>query len=233
MRRSDSKDDLSEALAADKARALRLAPVSRETEQRLDRFVAVLLQWQRTTNLIAPSTVREIWTRHIADSLQLLPLVPDARRYVDLGSGGGFPGLVIACALAGTADSSIELVESNQKKAAFLREAARATGTAAIVNAKRIEDFVPGAQRADVVTARALAPLDTLLRLAHPLLQQGATGLFLKGQDVASEIQDATRYWEIEADLVQSRTNPDGRIVVVRQIGAANTFEAPPRMDHR
>jgi 16S rRNA (guanine527-N7)-methyltransferase len=233
MRRSDSTDDISEALAADKARALRLAPVSRETEQRLDRFVALLLQWQRTTNLIAPSTVREIWTRHIADSLQLLPLVPHARHYVDLGSGGGFPGLVIACALAGTADSSIELVESNHKKAAFLREAARATGTAAIVNAKRIEDFVPGARRADVVTARALAPLETLLRLAHPLLQQGATGLFLKGQDVASEIQDATRCWEIEADLVQSRTNPDGRIVVVRQIGAANTVEAPPRMDHR
>ena len=110
-------------LAADRARALVLTDVSRETTARLDRFVELLLTWQRTTNLIAPSTVPRLWTRHIADSLQLLDLAPDARVWVDLGSGAGFPGLAIACALTGRPGAVVHLVESNAKKAAFLREA--------------------------------------------------------------------------------------------------------------
>src|SRR6266853_3582408 len=150
--------------AADRARALVFTPVSRETLERLDRFVALLLTWQRTTNLIAPSTVLNLWTRHIADSLQLLSFVPDARIWVDLGAGGGFPGLVIACALADRPGAHVYLVESNHKKAAFLREAQRLTTAPATVHATRSEEFVASFEgRADVVTARALAPLKPLL----------------------------------------------------------------------
>ena len=124
--------DLDTRLSADRKKALALLNDSREIPpevmDRLDRFVAALLQWQATTNLVAPSTLPELWTRHIADSLQLLPLAPNAKHWVDLGSGGGFPGLVIACALADSPGSVVHLVESNLKKAAFLREAARLTG---------------------------------------------------------------------------------------------------------
>jgi 16S rRNA (guanine527-N7)-methyltransferase len=207
------------SLAADRARALRLIPVSRETSQRLDRFVDLLLQWQRTTNLVASSTLASLWTRHIADSLQLLPLAPTARHWIDLGSGAGFPGLVIAAALAETAGAEIHLVESNQKKAAFLRNAARHMDAAAIVHPVRIEDFARRFRgEAEVVMARALAPLDKLLRLAHPLLKTGAQGLFLKGQDVGVELTRASKCWTIESELVASKTNPQSRIVIVRNL---------------
>src|SRR5688572_2312483 len=119
---------------ADRARAFELTPVSRETSRRLDLFVEVLLQWQQKTNLIGASTIPHLWTRHIADSLQLLPLAPTARRWIDLGSGAGFPGLVIAAALADETGTEVHLVESNSKKAAFLREAARRIGAPAIVD---------------------------------------------------------------------------------------------------
>src|SRR5580700_11720150 len=114
-------------LAQDRRSALALTPVSRETVARLDRFVAELLTWQAKINLIAPSTVPKLWTRHIADSLQLLALAPHAKTWVDFGSGAGFPGLVLACALADTPGATIHLVESSTKKAAFLREAAKVT----------------------------------------------------------------------------------------------------------
>jgi 16S rRNA (guanine527-N7)-methyltransferase len=204
-------------LAADRARALALTPVSRETEARLDRFVALLLDWQRRINLIAASTEAKLWTRHIADSLQLLPLASHARRWVDLGSGGGFPGLVVACALAETKGAEVHLVESNAKKAAFLREAARVTGAPAVVHAARIEDFVDNAPDGiEVVTARALAPLVDLLATAYPLLQRGAWGLFPKGQTAAGELTSAGKRWNIRASLEVSRTDPQARIVVVR-----------------
>lgn len=204
-------------LAADRARALALIPVSRETEARLDRFVAVFAQWQRRINLIAPSTEPKLWTRHIADSLQLLALAPDARIWVDLGSGGGFPGLVIACALADTPGARVHLVESNAKKAAFLREATRVTGAPAVVHAERIADFVRHAPAAiDVVTARAVAPLGKLLAEASPLLKTGVIGLFPKGQDVGAELTEAPKYWQSHISLVPSRTDSRARIVVVR-----------------
>jgi 16S rRNA (guanine527-N7)-methyltransferase len=206
-------------LEADRARALLLTPVSRETTARLDRLVEHLLAWQRRTNLVAASTIPQIWTRHIADSLQLLPLAPQARRFVDLGSGAGFPGLVIAAALADEPGAEVHLVESNNKKATFLREAARHIGVSAIVHAVRIEDFGKTFKgQPDVVMARALAPLDALLRLAYPLLKTGARGLFLKGQDVEAELTQASKYWTIAAELVPSRTNPLSRIVVIRSI---------------
>src|SRR5215510_4908691 len=155
MSRSPPAPDLS----ADRAAALRLTPVSRETLARLDVFAETLLTWNARTNQIAPSTVPHLWTRHISDSLQLLDLAPAARVWVDLGSGAGFPGLVIACALADSPNAKVHLVESNAKKAAFLREAARLTRAPAVVHAERIERFVEVFEgRADVVTARALAP---------------------------------------------------------------------------
>src|SRR3954451_4935665 len=121
-------------IGADKAAALALTPVSPETEARLDAYVDLLLQWQARTNLVASSTLPQLWTRHIADSLQLLALAPDAKTWIDLGSGGGFPGLVLACALAERAGAAVHLVERNAKKAAFLREALRITGAPAIIH---------------------------------------------------------------------------------------------------
>jgi 16S rRNA (guanine527-N7)-methyltransferase len=206
-------------LAADRARALALTPVSRETIERLDRFVAVLIDWQQRMNLIAASTEATLWTRHIADSLQLVTLAPQARTWVDLGSGAGFPGLMIACALAETLGAGVHLVESSTKKAGFLREAVRVTGAPALVHAVRIADFVKNPPKnIDIVTARALAPLAELLQAAYPLLTTGAQGLFPKGQDVGSELTQAARCWNIQASLVPSVTDPNGRIVCVKGI---------------
>lgn len=207
------------ASGQDREAALRLTPVSRETERRLERFVALLLQWQANTNLIAPSTIPNLWTRHIADSLQLLALAPDARIWADLGSGGGFPGLVLACALAEKSGAVVHLIESNARKAAFLREVIRALTIPAIVHCERIEDFTKRESvTPDVVTARALAPLPELAGLVAPLLKKGAVGLLLKGQDVEAELTKSTKYWEMDVDLVQSKTDRAGRILVVRTL---------------
>jgi 16S rRNA (guanine527-N7)-methyltransferase len=207
-------------LASDRARALALTPVSRETTARLDRFVELLLTWQRTTNLIAPSTIPHLWTRHIADSLQLLELAPAARNWVDLGSGGGFPGLVIACALTDTPGAVVHLVESNAKKVAFLRAAQRATGAPATVHAERIEDFATAFREpAEVITARAVAPLKSLLDRCFPLLgTSGAVGLFPKGQNAELELGEARKSWNIKVNLVPSRTDPAARIVVIHEL---------------
>jgi 16S rRNA (guanine527-N7)-methyltransferase len=210
---------LSPELAADRSRALALTPVSRETLDRLDRFVAVLLEWQQRMNLIASSTEPKLWTRHIADSLQLLALAPQAQTWVDLGSGAGFPGVVLACALADQPEARVHLVERSTKKAAFLREAVHATGTPAEVHAVRLEDFVENlAAPVDVVTARALAPLAVLLTATYPLLKTGTLGLFPKGQDVDAELTEAAKCWSIQSSLVPSLTDSKARIVCVTGI---------------
>jgi 16S rRNA (guanine527-N7)-methyltransferase len=204
----------------DKAQAIALfgSTVSRETWARLEQLVDLLLSWQSSRNLIASSTIPHLWTRHVADSLQLLALAPDARRWIDLGSGGGFPGLVIAGALAGEPRAEVHLVESTQKKAAFLSTATAELSLPAIVHAQRIEDLVRTNQLGvDVITARALAPLERLIGLAIPLLKKGAIGLFPKGQDVEAELTQASKSWSIEADLVPSRTDARARIVIVRR----------------
>ena len=204
-------------LSADRERALALTAVSRETAARLDRFVELLIAWEKHTNLVARSTIPVIWTRHIADSLQLLDLAPHAKVWADLGSGAGFPGIVIACALADTEGAKVHLIESTGKKATFLREAVQVTGAPAVVHALRIEDFVDNAPESiDVVTARALAPLPKLLVLAYPLLKRGAVGLFPKGQGVDAELTEATKCWRLQAILVPSRTDSNARVVVVR-----------------
>jgi 16S rRNA (guanine527-N7)-methyltransferase len=203
-------------LARERAEVLAEFDVSRETATRLDRFVALLLVWQAKTNLIGASTISSLWRRHIGDSLQLLPLAPaHSRVWVDLGSGAGLPGLVIGCALADLEGVRVHLIESNAKKVAFLREAVRETAAPVTVHAARIED-TELAPPPDVVTARALAPLDQLLRLAAPMLIKGAQGLFLKGQDIERELTQATKHWNIDAEIVPSRSSATGRILRVR-----------------
>lgn len=218
------------ALAADKARALAMTPVSRETEQRLDAFVSLLIHWQNRINLIAPSTLPEIWTRHIADSLQLLMLVEDAKLWIDLGSGGGFPALPLACSLAEQPGVQVHLVESNQKKAAFLREAVRALELPATVHAQRIEDFAQHfSGHADIVTARALAPLAKLFPHAYPLLKTGTKALLLKGQDVGSELTEASKYWTIKCEMASSKTNPGSQILVLHGLEPRSGLPASER----
>ena len=204
------------ALAADKARALALTPVSRETEALLDRFVETLLLATEHQNLIGPSTIPTVWTRHVADSLQLLDLAPDAKTWADFGTGAGFPGIPIACALKDRPGAMVHLVESVGKKAAFLREAVAATGVPAQVHHMRAEDFPAShGDSVDVVTARAVSPLKVLFELAFPLITRGAVGLFPKGQDVDAELTEAARYWIIEAKKAPSKTSPEGAIVIV------------------
>jgi 16S rRNA (guanine527-N7)-methyltransferase len=207
---------------SDRDEALKLAPVSDDALARLDKFAALLTDWQRRINLVAPSTLPQVWTRHIADSLQLLPLAPDAKTWIDLGSGGGFPGIPVACALTQTPGAQVHLVESNGKKAAFLREAVRITGAPAVVHPERIENFGDSfGGNADVVTARALAPLKSLLDQTFPFIAKGAIGLFLKGQDVEAELTEAAKYWTVEVELKPSVTSRDGVIVVVRSLKPA------------
>jgi 16S rRNA (guanine527-N7)-methyltransferase len=212
-----SDPDLTATLARDKVAALRLAPVSRETVERLDAFVALLLEWQAKTNLVAPSTLPHLWTRHIADSLQLFSIAPHIGTWIDLGSGGGFPGIVVACALS-SVDGEMHLVERNGKKAAFLREALRVTGAPGAVHPIEIADFVDSfSAPADYITARALAPLKVLVDLSAPLIARGATALFLKGQDVEAELTEATRYWKLKHRLHLSLTSPGSFIVEVTE----------------
>jgi 16S rRNA (guanine527-N7)-methyltransferase len=216
-------------LPSDRAAALALTPVSREAEARLDRYVGLLLEWQAKTNLVAPSTLPTLWTRHISDSLQLLSLAPSAKTWVDFGSGGGFPGVVLACALAEMPGATIHLVERIAKKAAFLREAIRVTGSPGIVHPADIGDIVDRlACSVDCVTARAVAPLHQLIGFAEPLVRQGAKALFLKGQDVEAELTEATKYWKIEPRLHSSRTGGHGWIVeldrIERQIPSATAL---------
>ena len=209
----------------DKHAALALVPVSRETEARLDRYAELLQLWQAKTNLVAPSTLPALWTRHIADSLQLVRLAPGGRTWVDLGSGGGFPGIVLACGMADRADGIVHLVERNAKKAAFLREALRVTGGRGTVHLTDIGDFVDSfTGNVDCVTARALASLNVLLGFAEPLVQKGAKALFLKGQDVESELTEATKYWTISPRLQPSLTGP-GWIVELDQIAPRQAFK--------
>lgn len=202
---------------SDRARALRLTPVSRETEERLALLVAELERWQAAKNLVSGATLADVWTRHVADSLQIARLAPDAKTWLDLGSGGGFPGLVIGICLAEIPGGRIHLVESNSRKCAFLRHAARLTGAPVTVHAARIEDVIGDfTGQVDVVTARALAPLPQLLAWCKELLRTGTIGLFPKGQHLDAELTESSRYWKIQASTVSSVTDGAARILMVR-----------------
>jgi 16S rRNA (guanine527-N7)-methyltransferase len=182
--------------------------VSRETLGRLQAYVDLLVAWNQRLNLVGRGTIDDLWRRHMLDSAQLHALLPvSAKTLVDLGSGAGFPGLVLAI----MGGPHVHLVESDQRKAVFLREAVRVAGAAATVHAARIE-AVP-ALAADVVTARALAPLDNLLDLAAPFLRPHTVALFLKGRAAADELTLAGQRWKMAADLLPSQSDPTGTIL--------------------
>lgn len=197
--------------------------VSRETLDRLSAYAALLKRWQKTINLVAPSTLEQVWWRHFADSAQLMALAPpDARHWLDLGSGAGFPGLVLAILLGERAGARVTLIESDSRKAAFLSEVARQTGVAVDIWPQRIEKAATQYKvgEVDVIVARALAPMPRLLALAAPYFTEGTVGLFLKGREVQSEIDEARRQWDFAAELVPSITDRDGRIAVIRALRA-------------
>lgn len=190
--------------------------VSRESGERLETYVRLLEQWQARINLIGPATRDDIWTRHIADALQLLPLLPqDVRKLADLGSGAGIPGLILGIAQP----LEVHLFESNLKKSAFLREAARQTRAKAHIHSIRIEEAGSIAETigAQAVTARALAPLPRLLDYAAAFLENGAIGYFHKGQDVDAELTDATKSWKMQVEKHPSMTDSRGVILVVKE----------------
>lgn len=204
----------------------RAFPVTKGAIERLEAYADTLRLWQKRINLVAPSTLDDVWHRHFADSAQILDLAPlGARSWVDIGSGAGFPGLVIAILLADRqppASTRITLVESDQRKCAFLAEVLRKTGLGKTISVDilcaRIEAPPTRAKLApaDVVSARALAPLEKLLEMAIPLLDPRGRGLFLKGRGVSAEIAAAKRAVEFSYDLVPSRTEADAGIVVMQ-----------------
>jgi 16S rRNA (guanine527-N7)-methyltransferase len=184
----------------------------------LDRFHTLLTEWNEKMNLVGPATMEVFWNRHAWDSAQLLQLAPDALTWADLGAGAGLPGLVLAILGKGRAGFHVHLVESMTKRCRFLTEVVEALGLPATVHNERAENL---RLDVDIVTARACAPLARLLGYARPYLQAGATGLFLKGQDVASELAEASRSWDFEADTVPSLSDPRGQVVRVRRLGRA------------
>ena len=201
--------------------------VPRETIHRLERYANLLGHWQKTSNLVAPSTLVSLWSRHFADSAQLLNLAPDARLWLDLGSGAGFPGLVIAILGSGTPGFHMHLVEANAKKCAFLAEVVRATNSPVEIHAVRIEDFAASADtiKPDIVSARALAPLPRLVGLAAPFFGAETRGLFLKGREAEEEVRAARAEWEADFHLHPSLTSRDGKIVEVTRLTPLSALE--------
>ncbi len=199
---------------------LAAADVSRESRAAIEAYATLLLKWNASINLVGPVSEAELWERHIADGLQLLPYLKETdRAVVDLGSGAGVPGLVLALGARDRPGFKVHLVESNRKKAAFLSEVVRITGAPAIVHNQRIE--AGALPEADVVTARALAPLPKLLELAYPLLSRGARGLFHKGRGVNAELTDSGKYWRLRSISHRSALGEGGCILEVLEIAHA------------
>jgi len=200
--------------------------VSRETLARLKAYADILVDWNARHNLVAKSTLPDLWRRHFWDSAQLAPLIPEtARTVADLGSGAGFPGLVLA---ALRPDLAVTLHEATTKKCAFLQAAADRMGLQVTIQNARLEDLRP--QSFDVVTARALAPLPQLLSYAQNFVGLNGVCLFLKGQNVGAELTEAHKYWNIKASQVPSQTDPSAAIVVVRELGPRHV--APQKTPH-
>ncbi len=191
--------------------------VSRETFEKLSVHVDLLKKWNPRINLVARGTLSEVWTRHIFDSLQVFQQVADCEHWVDLGSGGGFPGLV--CAILATEqspDTTFTLVESDQRKSAFLRTVIRETGANCTVISKRIEDLDP--LRADILSARALADLNTLLSFCDRHLKKDGLALFLKGAAWKKELEQAQREWNFIAEPTISLTEPQAVILKIKGV---------------
>lgn len=187
--------------------------VSRETFEGLLRFQAHFETWNSRINLVASSTLGELWIRHIIDSAQLRRIAPDVHHWVDLGSGGGFPGLVVSFLMRDVDGGHVDLVESNRKKAAFLQSTVGMFDLPAKVHAVRIEEAPSQVSETQAVTARALAPLPELLRLASPWLTNGARGIFHKGRDYRTEVEESADTWRF--DLIEHRSATDAESVIL------------------
>ncbi|MBZ9724973.1 16S rRNA (guanine(527)-N(7))-methyltransferase RsmG [Mesorhizobium sp. CO1-1-11] len=196
-------------------------PVSRETFDRLVAFEAMFQKWNRSINLVAQSTSGDVWQRHILDSAQLAGIEPDAMHWVDIGSGGGFPGLVMAFLLGDRPGASIDLVESNRKKASFLQTVVGQFSLPARVVARRIEDSHVLVLKPEIVTARALAPLSVLLDLSAPWLTSGARALFHKGRDYRAEVQESVNRWTFDLVEHPSVTDASGVILELSNVRPA------------
>lgn len=198
--------------------------VSRETADRLATYADLLRQWQPTINLVAPSTLDAVWDRHLADSAQVLAIAledrPDIRQWVDMGSGAGFPGLVVAILLAEHGLGRVTLIESDSRKAAFLAEVGRRTGVSVDIRTRRIENAATriNLPPAEIVSARALAPLVRLLELSSPYLAPQGLAVFLKGRGWEEEVRAAEVDWVFSARAVPSRTEAEARVLVLRDI---------------
>jgi len=188
-------------------------PVSRETFERLQRFESQFQKWSQRINLAAPSTLPQLWSRHVLDSAQLAKLAPNAKRWLDLGSGGGFPGAVVAILLRDRNGASIDLVESNAKKSAFLKTVLGELQAPARVHTSRIEAFRQGIGEVEIVTARALSTLPALLELAYPWMDAGARALFHKGRDYRREVEESRDAWQF--DLVEHASAVDREGVIL------------------
>ena len=182
----------------------------------LEAFRLMLEDWNNRMNLVGPSAMAAFWGRHAYDSAQLLALEADALTWADLGAGAGFPGIVLAILLKGRPGARVHLVESMAKRCGFLTAVVEALALPAQVHNCRAEDL---SLTVDIVTARACAPMTRLLEFAWPYVRKGATGLFLKGQDVEAELAEATRYWRFRAKLLPSRSDASGRVVRVKALG--------------
>jgi 16S rRNA (guanine527-N7)-methyltransferase len=181
----------------------------------LETLIERLTAANAVMNLVGPDTIPDVWNRHILDSAQLLDLAPEAGTWADLGAGAGFPGLVLAILLKDRADSHVWLIDSLGKRCRFLQEVVDALSLrATVVNGRAEEQRI----RVDIVTARALAPMDRLLGYAQPYLQRGAQGLFLKGEKAEAELIEARKVWQFDSSLSVSRSDPRGRIVSVRSL---------------
>jgi 16S rRNA (guanine527-N7)-methyltransferase len=195
-----------------------LADVSRETRRRLEDFAALYGKWSPRINLTASSTQKDFWRRHVADSAQLLDLAPDALHWADLGSGGGFPGMVIAILLQDRPDARVELVESNRKKTAFLQAVKAQCAPSAIIHAERIEQVVGRIAAPQIVTARALAALPALLSMTAPWLRDGSRALFHKGRGYAAEIEESHANWDFDLLIHQSRIDADSVVLEISNL---------------
>ncbi|MFI0846712.1 16S rRNA (guanine(527)-N(7))-methyltransferase RsmG [Mesorhizobium sp. IMUNJ 23232] len=192
-------------------------PVSRETFSVLQDFLVEFQRWNRVTNLVASSTVEELWDRHVLDSAQLRRLSPPTTRWVDLGSGGGFPGLILAILLRETPGAHVHLIESNRKKASFLQTMTGLFALPATVHAQRIEDACAKIEPPQAVSSRALASLTQLLGLAEPFLSGGAVGLFHKGREYRREIEESSHSWSY--DLIEHASAVESQSVILEISG--------------
>ncbi len=192
--------------------------VSRETFERLLLFERRFVEWNARINLSSKSDAGQLWNRHIVDCAQLITIGPDFRYWLDIGSGGGFPGVIVAILLKGKGDARVDLVESNRKKAAFLSRIVGETGAPATVHACRVEQLYDQVGKLDVVTARAVAELKTLLNYSRHWLEHGAKGLFQKGRDYRSEIEDCGDEWQFDLVEHASCTDPESVVLEISSL---------------